>query len=122
MTDHQEFKHILKTKIRLFRTSHPLKTSAWYELQKLSRTKLALAQEVDISYENSVSGAVYPLFSQMAHFDQKILYDASLPLYTGWDFGLDTLAFICANIDFRTGRIFIFDAFQRVNWDLLSYC
>lgn len=55
MTNHKDYAHLLINKIRLLRNQHPLKTNARYELQKVERTSIDLAKEVDISYETSVS-------------------------------------------------------------------
>jgi len=55
MTNHKDYAHLLINKIRLLRNQHPLKTKARYELQKVERTSIDLAKEVDISYETSVS-------------------------------------------------------------------
>lgn len=121
MTNHKDYAHLLINKIRLLWNLHPLKTKAWYELQKMERTSLDLAKEVDISYETSVSWAVYPLFHQMIKIED-VKYRANLPVYTGWDFWLDMLAVIIANVDLRQRQVYIFDAFQRENWDLLSFC
>ena len=121
MTNHKDYAHLLINKIRLLWNQHPLKTKAWYELQKVERTSIDLAKEVDISYETSVSWAVYPLMHQMIKIED-VQYRANLPVYTGWDFGLDMLAVIMANVDLRQRQIYIFDAIQRENWDLLSFC
>ena len=121
MTNHKDYAHLLINKIRLLWNQHPLKTKAWYELQKVERTSIDLAKEVDISYETSVSWAVYPLMHQMIKIED-VKYRANLPVYTGWDFGLDMLAVIMANVDLRQRQIYIFDAIQRENWDLLSFC
>jgi hypothetical protein len=82
---------------------------------------LDLAKEVDISYDTSVSWAVYPLMHQMIKIED-VQYRANLPVYTGWDFGLDMLAVIMCNVDLRQRQVYIFDAIQRENWDLLSFC
>lgn len=121
MTNHKDYQHLLINKIRLLWNQHPLKTKAWYELQKVERTALDLAKEVDISYDTSVTWAVYPLFHQMIKLED-VQYRANLPVYTGWDFGLDMLAVIMCNVDLRQRQVYIFDAFQRENWDLLSFC
>ena len=121
MTNHKDYAHLLINKIRLLWNQHPLKTRAWYELQKVERTALDLAKEVDISYDTSVSWAVYPLFHQMIKIED-VQYRANLPVYTGWDFGLDMLAVIMCNVDLRQRQVYIFDAIQRENWDLLSFC
>jgi hypothetical protein len=55
MTNHPDYVHIKIKKYRLHWSQHPLKTQAWYERQKATRTKLEVAQELDISYDNSVA-------------------------------------------------------------------
>jgi hypothetical protein len=55
MTDHPDYKHLLKRKIRLYRKDHPLKTDARYKYQQHTRTTLDLSKEVDISYETSIT-------------------------------------------------------------------
>ena len=121
MTNHKDYAHLLINKIRLLRNQHPLKTNARYELQKVERTSIDLAKEVDISYETSVTWAVYPLFHQMIKIED-VPYRANLPVYTGWDFGLDMLAVVMMNVDLRQRQMYIFDAIQRSNWDLISFC
>jgi len=55
MTNHPDYSHIQIKKFRLHWRLHPLKTQEWYEKQKKQRTKLEVAQELDISYDNSVA-------------------------------------------------------------------
>lgn len=85
MTSHEQYKHLAIKKFRLHWTLHPKKSQTWYENEKLNRTKLEIAQELDISYDNSVSGAVYKDFLQIVR-QGAYSYDYNIPLYTSWDF------------------------------------
>jgi hypothetical protein len=66
----------------------PDKDDAWYEAE---RRKLALphviAQELDISYEGSLEGRIYPEFAVDTHV-ADIGFDYRLTVWTGWDFGI----------------------------------
>jgi hypothetical protein len=85
MTNHPNYSHIQIKKFRLHWTQHPLKTKEWYERQKTQRTKMEVAQELDISYDNSVAGAVYEDFERLVEFTE-CEYNPQFKLYTSWDF------------------------------------
>lgn len=70
---------------RLHWKLHPLKDDAWYQYEKARRTDEEVAQELDISYNKSQKGRVYPEWEhvQTGNFP----FDPSLPLYVSWDFG-----------------------------------
>jgi len=112
MTDHKEYSHLSIEKIRLHWKDHPLKTQEWYEKEKQSRTKLDIAKELEISYEDSVTGAVYPGFTRAATFGEY-KYNPKYPLYTSWDFGRDmtSIGWFQHNLD--TDMYEIIDAFQK---------
>jgi hypothetical protein len=46
---------------------HPFKDERWYKGQKASMTDVEIAQELDISYDASQAGRVYPHFSELYH-------------------------------------------------------
>ena len=117
MTKHRDYVHLDMQRIRLHWSLHPLKTDEWYEKQKRSRTKLDIAKELDISYDDSVTGAVYKDFNTLATFG-KYDFDPDLRLFTSWDFGRDMTAIIWWQKCFKTGRIFIIDAFQKPDTDI----
>ena len=71
---------------------HPLKTTTWYEAEKARRTPENIASELDISYDKSVQGRVYPEWEMIKKGDFN--YQPGWPLYTSWDFGLDGTALI----------------------------
>ena len=64
---------------------NPLKDSFWYEFQKSRRTEEEIAQELDISYQKSQEGRVYPEWDLVEY--GLFPYDEELPLYVSWDFG-----------------------------------
>ena len=113
MTNHPDYSHIKIKKFRLHWSQHPLKTQEWYERQKSQRTALDMAQEIDISYDNSITWAVYSTFEQMVRFED-IKYNKSMKLYTSWDFGLDSNALIFWQKDFLTDKLYIIKSIRRV--------
>ena len=114
MTNAPDYQHLNIVRIRLHWSLHPNKDQAWYEEQKSKRTKLDVAKELDISYEDSVTGKVYPEFTERATF-QKLEYNPALPLYCGWDFGKDMNAIIWTQKDFATNKVYLLDAYQVPN-------
>lgn len=64
---------------------HPLKDDGWYNYEKARRTDDAVAQELDISYNKSQKGRVYPEWDEVTFGDYP--YDPNLPLYASWDYG-----------------------------------
>lgn len=73
--------------LRLHWKRHPLKDNEWYEFEKTRSTEEAIAQELDISYDKSQVGRVYPEWNELNVTRGPFEYDEGLPLYVGWDFG-----------------------------------
>lgn len=117
MTGHEDYKHLGIKKFRLHRSQHPKKDQAWYEKQKQTRTKLDIAKELDISYDDSVTWAVYKDFTTLSHF-WHYPFTAKLPLYTTWDFGRDTTAIQWWQKDHQTWSLYKVDSIKRVDWDI----
>ena len=63
-------------------SEHPFYTEEWYEAQKLKSSPEEIAQELDISYDNSMVGRVYTEFTGEM---QDIEYDYTLPLFVSID-------------------------------------
>lgn len=120
MTNHPDYSHIQIKKFRLHWTLHPLKTQQWYEKQKQQRTKLEVAQELDISYDNSVAWAVYEDFEKMVQF-KEVEYNPQFKLYSSWDFWRDSNAVIVWQKDFQHNKLYILKAIKRVNWDIKKF-
>ena len=66
---------------------HPLKDQDWYAFECSRRTEEEVAQELDISYNKSQEGRVYPEWNEDNVERGFFPYDENLPLYVGWDFG-----------------------------------
>ena len=81
MTNHPDYRDLIIEKYRLHRKEHPLKDEVWYQNERKIRTKYDMATEIDISYDDSVAGAVYTDFATMCHFG-KYEYDGQLNTYT----------------------------------------
>lgn len=88
---------------------HPLKDDTWYQFEKERRTPEALAQEIDLSYERSLEGRVYPEWEP----DMGIYpYNDRYPIYVGADWGKeDGTAIIWAQI--VDNKLRIIDAFYK---------
>lgn len=90
---------------------HPLKDDTWYNYEKSRRTDENVAQELDISYEKSQKGRIYPEWDNVVR--GEFPYDPSLPLYVAWDFGrTDDTAIIWAQIR-ADGKVVIIDAYSN---------
>lgn len=67
---------------------HPMYTKEWYEWKAAGMTPEKIAQELEISYNASIEGAVYRRFHPKPHGDVefgKFEYDYKLPLYCSID-------------------------------------
>lgn len=106
-------------KIRLHWKLHPDKTEEWYRQECTRRTPVEVAQELDISYENSVKGRVYENFSYEDNVLANLSYDPTLPLYCSWDFGIaDPTAIIWLQKDPETEAVYIIDYFEKANEEI----
>lgn len=122
MTGNKDYAHLNIRKFRLHWSLHPLKTKEWYEKEKSRRTREDIARELDISYDDSVEGAVYKNFMQDAKFVKGLEYNRELGnIYTAWDFGRDTTAIIWFQKDLRNGNIYIFDTYQNQDQEIDFY-
>ena len=89
---------------------HPLKDRKWYEFEKSRRTPESLAQEIDLSYERSLEGRVYPEWEPNIGFYP---YNDRYPLYLGGDWGnSDGTALIWAQI--IDGKLRVIDSYYKV--------
>lgn len=108
----------LKTKINkatLHWTLHPKKDQAWYEEEKLRRTEDDIAQELDINYNKSVKGRVYPEFAERNYL-AKQEYDPLQPLFIAWDFGFsDPTAIIWFQLNKYDNTVRVIDCYQNSN-------
>lgn len=76
--------------ITLHWSKHPGRDQAWYLRQCAGLTDEQVAQELDISYEKSQLGRVYPEFDVQVHVaGTPLLYDPALALKASFDFGVN---------------------------------
>jgi hypothetical protein len=93
-------------------SKHPLKDQEWYDFECSRRTPEEVAQELDISYNKSQEGRVYPEWNENNVVLGNFEYDETLPLYVGWDFGKeDPTCIIWAQP--KNGRLRIIDTYTR---------
>jgi hypothetical protein len=97
---------------------HPLKDEEWYIYEKSRRTEEAVAEELDISYNKSAKGRVYPEWDNVTFGDYP--YDDNLPLFVSWDFGRqDPTAMIWWQKD-KEGKFRIIDCYWN-NGKLIDF-
>lgn len=86
------------------------KRSPWYDKETANLTPDERAREYDISYEHSVSGLWWPEYDEDIHLGWDVVYDPTLPLYGGMDYG-GAAATTCV----------LFQAHGREMWILADY-
>lgn len=92
---------------------HPLKTQEWYENECKRRTPEEIAQELDINYNKSLIGRVYPEFCERNYL-AKQTYNPLQPLFIAWDFGLgDQTALVWLQINKVDNTVRVIDAYQN---------
>ena len=92
---------------------HPEKDDEWYNHEKARRTPEEVAQELDISYDRSVRGRVYPEWETVER--GVFPYEVNWPLYVSWDFGLDGVAMVWWQRNPNTGMYRAIDCYTNAN-------
>lgn len=88
--------------------------SPWYDNEINRATDIEQAhQELDINFEASMSGKVFPAFSLENNVVEKLEYNENLPLYCAWDFGLDTTAILWIQPDYQNNTVNVIDEYQN---------
>jgi hypothetical protein len=113
--------------VRLHWSLNPFYNKEWYEWRTKAMTTEQIAQELEISYDASVTGRVYPRFANIPAWDCKFWnyeYDPYLPLYCsidnshGWT---DNHAIILAQTT-SNGLIRIIDSLQLPSYTTIEEC
>lgn len=88
---------------------HPLKDKEWYDYEVATNTDETVAQEIDLNYEKSLEGKVYPEWQPVeGHYP----YNDNVPVYVGCDWGKeDGTAIIWAQL--IDGKMRIIDSFYK---------
>lgn len=99
------------TLISLHWRLHPKKDQEWYDNEKLRRTAEELAREIDINWEGSLEGIVYPEISnaEVGTFP----FIGGQGLYTGWDFGLDGTPIQWWQINPKNGKWRLINSYEN---------
>lgn len=120
MTNHIDYRHLQLKKYRLLRKLHPNKTEERYENEKKNRLKIDIAKEIDISYDDSVTGAVYTHFKRMVNISYYP-YNPELKLYRSFDSGRDSNVCIRWQKDYRTDMLYIINSVKRIDRDIRQF-
>lgn len=113
--------------IRLHWSLNPMYSREWYEWRTRAMTVEQIAQELEISYDASVTGRVYPRFANIPTGDCRFghyEYDPYLPLYCSIDHshgGTDNFAIILAQTT-ANGTIRIIDSIQLPSYTTIDEC
>lgn len=91
----------------------PRKTEEWLAHERERRSKEDFAREIQIDWEGSIKGIVYPEARnrQIGQFP----YNPRWPLYVAWDFGLDGTAIQWWQYNPTNDKMRLVDAFKRVD-------
>jgi len=95
--------------------------SIWYDKESKRRTSVEIAQELNISYDASLEGAIFEKFDpkrQIVKHD-TIKYNSSLPVYVAADFGIDTTSFVWIQYDGYNYRVI--DEYEDKGHDISHY-
>jgi hypothetical protein len=98
--------------LRLHWSDHPLKDQEWYDFECARRSEEEVAQEIDISYNKSQEGVVYPEWNENNVEFGEYEYDPTLPLYVGWDFGKEDPTAIVW-VQPYNGKLRVIDTYTR---------
>lgn len=94
--------------------------SDWYDYEKEERrSETEIAQELDIAYDASLAGGIFPNFDFKTQLDGELEYDANLPLYVGWDFGIDRTSMIFVQKKFD--KFYIIDEYEEKDLDITHF-
>ena len=86
--------------------------SPWYDGEcNRSSSPQEVSQELDIDYEASMGGKVFPDFKIEKNVSDDIEYNPNLPLFIGIDFGLDQTALVWMQPDIKKDKCYIIDEY-----------
>jgi hypothetical protein len=98
--------------LRLHVDLHPLKDEAFKERERSRMSPEDYAQEIDISYQRSARGVVYPHFSKIPI--GEFPFGKNMSLFTTWDFGIaDDTAIVWIARNHRTGKLRFVDSYKN---------
>ena len=101
-------------------TDDPRRDSKWLEQAKETKSEEEFAREVLKSFEGTTEGKVYAISLRQADLTQ-VDYNPELPLFISWDFGLDSVAMIWWQKDFRLNKVKMIDCYDNTNKSMDFY-
>lgn len=96
-------------------TDIPTKTPEWFAKERERRSREELEREILKSYSGTIQGKVYAADWAAYVKENDCSYDPLLPLFVAWDFGLDSVAMIWFQKDFRTQQVRIIDSYTNAD-------
>lgn len=98
----------------------PRRTDKWLAEAKETKSGEEFAREVLKSFEGTTEGKVYAVSVRQAELS-TVDYDPSLDLFISWDFGLDSVAMVWWQKDFRTNKVRMIDCYTNSNKEIDFY-
>ncbi len=98
----------------------PRRNDDWLAEAKSTKSEEEFAREVLKSFEGTTEGKVYAISLRQA-VKSDIDYNPELPLFVSWDFGLDEVAMIWWQKDWRTNKVRMIDCYNNSNKDIDFY-
>lgn len=91
----------------------PRKTQKWEANERTRRSKEDFSREILRNWDTSLKGRVYNDIIEVKV--GKFPYNPNMPLYATWDFGLDGTAIQWWQVDLRTNRKRLIDAYTKID-------
>jgi hypothetical protein len=86
----------------------------WLKEAKETKSEEEFAREIMKSYDGVVEGRVYMNDLKLSKMSDAE-YNGNLPLFISWDFGLDSVAMIWWQKDFKNNKLYIIDCYTNSN-------
>lgn len=99
--------------VEINHTQDPRKTSKWEARERARRSKEDFNREILRNWDTSLQGRVYNDIIEVKV--GRFKYDPNLGLYVSWDFGLDGTAIQWWQVDLRTNRKRLIDAYTKAD-------
>jgi hypothetical protein len=98
---------------------HPKKNKDWYEKKKAQMKPHQIAQELDLSYEQSAAGKVYRRFDRKWHIGKEVIYpNPDYEQWVAWDFGIaDPTAILWGQVT-PSGIIQVWGCYELTDRDI----
>src|SRR6185295_11695910 len=96
-------------------------TAPWYESARAAMTESLAAQELDVSYDESVEGRVYPVFRRQIFLRKDAGFKLDRAHVWAWDFGIDDFT-ACVMGQHKGGLGEVYDTYEKNGVSVEHYC